>query len=67
MVKEGGTRNRKNPLVVQVPLRPQGTPRELAEAMVFVLADKTSFITGTDLLIDGSARAASSVRPETNC
>jgi hypothetical protein len=27
--------------------------------MVFVLADKTSFITGTDLLIDGSAPAAS--------
>jgi len=42
---------------LQVPLKRQGTPWELAEAMVFLLSDQSSFITGTDLLVDGGALA----------
>lgn len=51
------TRNRDARAVVQVPLKRQGTPWEVAEAIVFLLSDKSSFITGTDLLIDGGALA----------
>ena len=42
---------------LQVPLKRQGTPWELAEAIVFLLSDQSSFITGTDLLVDGGALA----------
>lgn len=42
---------------LQVPLKRQGTPWELAQAIVFLLSDQSSFITGTDLLIDGGALA----------
>ncbi len=51
------TRNREARAVVQVPLKRLGTPWEVAEAIVFLLSDKSSFITGTDLLIDGGALA----------
>jgi NAD(P)-dependent dehydrogenase (short-subunit alcohol dehydrogenase family) len=51
------TQNRDARAVLQVPLKRQGTPWELAEAIVFLLSDKSSFITGTDLLIDGGALA----------
>ena len=49
--------NRAPRAAVQVPLKRQGTPWELAEAIVFLLCDQSSFITGTDLLIDGGALA----------
>ncbi len=49
--------NRAPRAAVQVPLKRQGTPWELAEAIVFLLSDQSSFITGTDLLIDGGALA----------
>jgi NAD(P)-dependent dehydrogenase (short-subunit alcohol dehydrogenase family) len=42
---------------LQVPLKRQGTPWELAEAIVFLLSDQSSFITGTDLVVDGGALA----------
>ena len=49
--------NRGPRAAIQVPLKRQGTPWELAEAIVFLLSDQSSFITGTDLLIDGGALA----------
>lgn len=49
--------NRGPRATLQVPLKRQGTPWELAEAIVFLLSDQSSFITGTDLLIDGGALA----------
>jgi NAD(P)-dependent dehydrogenase (short-subunit alcohol dehydrogenase family) len=49
--------NRAPRAALQVPLKRQGTPWELAEAIVFLLSDQSSFITGTDLLIDGGALA----------
>ncbi|SFU48845.1 hypothetical protein SAMN05660328_102192 [Streptococcus gallolyticus] len=35
-----------------------GTPDEVARAGEFLLSDDSSFITGTDLLIDGGVMAA---------
>jgi NAD(P)-dependent dehydrogenase (short-subunit alcohol dehydrogenase family) len=49
--------NRAPRAALQVPLKRQGTPWELAEAIVFLLSEQSSFITGTDLLIDGGALA----------
>jgi len=36
-----------------VPIGRMGTPRELADAAVFLASDESSFIWGTDLLVDG--------------
>ncbi|HKD70008.1 MAG TPA: SDR family oxidoreductase [Candidatus Binataceae bacterium] len=49
--------NRAPRAALQVPLKRQGTPWELAEAIVFLLSDQSSFITGVDLLVDGGALA----------
>lgn len=35
-----------------------GNPAEIAAAAEFLLSDKASFITGTDLLVDGGTIAA---------
>jgi NAD(P)-dependent dehydrogenase (short-subunit alcohol dehydrogenase family) len=35
-----------------------GTPEEIADAAVFLLGDESSYITGTDIVIDGGAIAA---------
>ncbi len=51
------TSNRAARASLQVPLKRQGTCWELAEAIVFLLSDQSSFITGTDLLVDGGALA----------
>jgi NAD(P)-dependent dehydrogenase (short-subunit alcohol dehydrogenase family) len=39
-------------------LRREGRPEELAAAVAFLISDAASFITGTDLLVDGGAVAA---------
>jgi NAD(P)-dependent dehydrogenase (short-subunit alcohol dehydrogenase family) len=40
------------------PLAREGTPDELADAVAFLLSDAATFITGTDLLVDGGIVAA---------
>jgi NAD(P)-dependent dehydrogenase (short-subunit alcohol dehydrogenase family) len=40
------------------PLGREGTPEELADAVAFLLSDAATFITGTDLLVDGGIVAA---------
>jgi NAD(P)-dependent dehydrogenase (short-subunit alcohol dehydrogenase family) len=35
-----------------------GTPEEIADAVVWLLSDKASFVTGTALLADGGFTAA---------
>jgi NAD(P)-dependent dehydrogenase (short-subunit alcohol dehydrogenase family) len=40
------------------PLSREGTADELADAVTFLLSDRASFITGTDLLVDGGIVAA---------
>jgi NAD(P)-dependent dehydrogenase (short-subunit alcohol dehydrogenase family) len=40
------------------PLQREGTMIEIADAVEFLLSDRASFITGTDLLVDGGVAAA---------
>ena len=40
------------------PLAREGTAEELADAVAFLLSDRASFVTGTDLLVDGGVVAA---------
>lgn len=35
------------------PLQRNGTPKEIAEVVAFLVSEKASFITGTDILVDG--------------
>jgi len=39
-------------------LRREGQPEELAAVVAFLLSDEASFITGTDILVDGGVCAA---------
>ncbi len=36
-----------------VPLGRRGTPEEVAKAVVFLASDESSYITGTELFVDG--------------
>jgi NAD(P)-dependent dehydrogenase (short-subunit alcohol dehydrogenase family) len=38
-------------------MRRQGTPWEIAKAIVFLLSDDASYITGTELIVDGGLSA----------
>jgi len=45
-------------LVQQTPLGRAGQPEEVAAVVAFLLSDEGSFLTGTDILIDGGVCAA---------
>jgi NAD(P)-dependent dehydrogenase (short-subunit alcohol dehydrogenase family) len=40
-----------------IPMHRQGTPWEVAKAIVFLLSDDASYITGTELIVDGGMSA----------
>jgi NAD(P)-dependent dehydrogenase (short-subunit alcohol dehydrogenase family) len=40
-----------------VPLGRVGTTQDMADACLFLLSDRASFITGTELLVDGGRMA----------
>src|SRR5699024_4985539 len=42
-------------LIEHTPLRRKGQPEEIASAVEFLLSDAASFISGTDLLVDGGS------------
>jgi NAD(P)-dependent dehydrogenase (short-subunit alcohol dehydrogenase family) len=48
----------KYDLLEKTPLRREGTMLEIADAIDFLASDRASFISGTDLLVDGGIRAA---------
>jgi NAD(P)-dependent dehydrogenase (short-subunit alcohol dehydrogenase family) len=57
-VSPGGIKDRQNPSFVEryeykSPLKRMGKPEEIAPAVVFLLSDKASFITGHNLIVDG--------------
>lgn len=49
--------NMKNHLISLHPLGRLGRPEEIAKAVVFLASDDASFVTGTDLLVDGGYTA----------
>jgi NAD(P)-dependent dehydrogenase (short-subunit alcohol dehydrogenase family) len=46
-------RERLKTISTSVPLGRMGTPNEVARAVVFLAADDSSYITGTELFVDG--------------
>src|SRR5208337_24331 len=49
--------DRESAVAARIPLRRQGTPWEIANAIVFLLSDDASYITGTELIVDGGLAA----------
>jgi NAD(P)-dependent dehydrogenase (short-subunit alcohol dehydrogenase family) len=45
--------DREAAVAPRIPMRRQGTPWEIAKAIVFLLSDDASYITGTELIVDG--------------
>lgn len=54
----GSSREEKLKLLERAPLGREGTMVETADAIEFLASDRASFITGTDLLVDGGVAAA---------
>jgi NAD(P)-dependent dehydrogenase (short-subunit alcohol dehydrogenase family) len=52
-----GSADRKAGLIAGVPLKRAGRPEEIAQAIVFLASDKTSFITGQIIGVDGGKMA----------
>jgi NAD(P)-dependent dehydrogenase (short-subunit alcohol dehydrogenase family) len=44
---------RREAMIARTPLRRLGTPADVAEACLYLLSDAASFVTGSDLTIDG--------------
>jgi NAD(P)-dependent dehydrogenase (short-subunit alcohol dehydrogenase family) len=55
---EGPSREVKLKLMEKLPIAREGTMIETADAIEFLASDKASYITGTDLLVDGGIVAA---------
>jgi NAD(P)-dependent dehydrogenase (short-subunit alcohol dehydrogenase family) len=52
-----GDAERKAIMIARVPLQRAGTPKEIAETIVFLASDKSSFITGHIISVDGGRAA----------
>jgi 3alpha(or 20beta)-hydroxysteroid dehydrogenase len=52
-----GFEEQSDELMRAVPLMRWGNPEEVAQAIVFLLSDDASYITGTDVRVDGGATA----------
>ena len=50
----------------RIPMGRQGTPWEIAKAVVFLLSDEASYITGTQLIVDGGITAGEGMRRTPN-
>jgi len=54
----------KMELYLRTPLRREGTMLEIAETLAFLASPAASFISGTDILVDGGLAAANMFRPK---
>jgi NAD(P)-dependent dehydrogenase (short-subunit alcohol dehydrogenase family) len=57
MIDATPERNIEEKLVQQIPLRKLAEPIDIANAALFLASDESSFITGTELVIDGGLSA----------
>jgi NAD(P)-dependent dehydrogenase (short-subunit alcohol dehydrogenase family) len=60
---EGPSREVKLNLMRKLPIAREGTMVETADAIEFLASDRASYITGTDLLVDGGIVAATRPAP----
>ncbi|MGW2028534.1 SDR family oxidoreductase, partial [Streptomyces decoyicus] len=47
----------QQPDIVRTPMRRAGRADEIASAMLFLAGDESSFVTGTELVVDGGLTA----------
>ena len=57
MIDSATERNIEQKLIQQIPIRKLAEPIDIANAAIFLASDESSFITGTELLIDGGLSA----------
>ena len=57
MIDSAPDRNIEEKLVKQIPLRKLAEPIDIANAALFLASDESSFITGTELIVDGGLSA----------
>ena len=53
LVSSGGSLERRKMISNAVPFGRFGTPEEVAKAVVFLASDDSSYVTGTELFVDG--------------
>ncbi|HEU5114897.1 MAG TPA: glucose 1-dehydrogenase [Candidatus Paceibacterota bacterium] len=49
-----------------IPMRRFGTPEEVAYAVLYLASDKSSYTTGSELVVDGGILAGTATSPDTN-
>ena len=57
MIDAAPDRNIEQKLIQQIPIRKLAEPIDIANAAIFLASDESSFITGTELLVDGGLSA----------
>jgi len=57
MIDAAPERNIEEKLVQQIPLRKLAEPIDIANAALFLASDESSFITATELVVDGGLSA----------
>ena len=57
MIDAAPERNIEQKLINQIPIRRLAEPIDIANAAVFLASDEASFITGTELIVDGGLSA----------
>ena len=57
MIDSAPERNIEQKLIQQIPIRRLAEPIDIANAAVFLASDESSFITGTELVVDGGLSA----------
>ena len=57
MIDSAPERDIENKLIQQIPIRKLAEPIDIANAAVFLASDESSFITGTELVVDGGLSA----------
>jgi len=58
LMKVLDTEQKKHRRLVHIPMGRFGTAREIAQAALFLASDESSFVTGSDFLVDGGITAA---------
>ena len=58
LMKFLNTDEKKQRRLVHIPMGRFGDAREIAQAALFLASDESSFVTGTDFLVDGGITAA---------